>query len=140
MAHGRDRTAAAKDNCNTQRCRHGAASPPNLLAEWPGHQPLIPRSFVYPRRPPPPPPRPRPPPLKPPPPMLWPPRLLADRAELPLNPALPKASLLEPKPEPDETLRLPMLLPLPPKPELTPVLGRVPALVPPPRRFPVPAP
>src|SRR5438874_10595317 len=73
--------------------------------------------------------------------MLWPPRLLADCAELPLIPAPPKALLLEPKPEPDETLRLPTLFPPPPKPELIPVLGRAPTLAPPPPgRFPAPAP
>src|SRR6266566_4372805 len=72
--------------------------------------------------------------------MLWPPRLLADRAEeVLLNPAPPKALLLEPKPEPEDTLRLPMLFPPLPKPELMPVLGRA-TLAPPPGRLPAPAP
>src|SRR5207237_615828 len=57
-----------------------------------------------------------------------------------LNPAPPKALLLDPKPEPEDTLRLPMLFPpLPPKPELMPVLGRA-TLAPPPGRLPAPAP
>src|SRR5437868_14977355 len=72
--------------------------------------------------------------------MLWPPRLLADCAEeVLLNPAPPKALLLEPKPEPEDTLRLPMLFPPLPKPELMPVLGRA-TLAPPPGRLPAPAP
>src|SRR5207249_11471696 len=74
--------------------------------------------------------------------MLWPPRLLADRAEeVLLNPAPPKASLLEPKPEPEDTLRLPMLFPPLPKPELMPVLaplGRLPAPAPAPSPVPLP--
>src|SRR5947208_15698926 len=67
--------------------------------------------------------------------MLWPPRLLADRAEeVLLNPAPPKALLLEPKPEPEDTLRLPMLFRPLPKPDVVPVLGRAP-LGPPPGRL-----
>src|SRR4029453_18318490 len=47
--------------------------------------------------------------------MLESPRVLGERAELPLNPPPPKALLLDPNPEPDETLRFPILFPPPPR-------------------------